>query len=64
MIAAEAVLCAFEIYAAIGLVVALYFVAFKAGKRGPVTLGARVLLIPAAAGLWPYIVKRLLAGPA
>ena len=64
MIAAEAVLCAFELYAAIGLAVALYFVAFEAGKRGSVTPAARLLLIPAAAGLWPYVVKRLLAGPA
>jgi hypothetical protein len=64
MAAAEAVLRGLELYAAIGVVVALYFVVFGLRRVGSVTLGARILLIPAAAGLWPYILKRLLAGPA
>ena len=58
---AAALLWAIELYAAMGVVVALYFVSFALGRFGPVTIGARLLLIPAAAGLWPLIVKRLLA---
>ncbi len=58
---AAAVLCAIELYVAIGAAVALYFVSFALGRFGTVTIGARLLLIPAAAGLWPLIVKRLLA---
>lgn len=58
---AAAVLCAIELYAAIGVVVALYFVSFALGRFGHVTIGARLLLIPAAVGLWPLIVRRLLA---
>jgi hypothetical protein len=64
MAVAEAVLQGLELYASIGVAVALYFVVFGLQRHGPVSLGARVLLIPAAAGLWPYILKRLLAGPA
>jgi len=64
MAAAEAVLWGIELYALLGVAVALYFVVFGLGRFGSVTLGARLLLIPAAAGLWPYILKRLLAGPA
>jgi hypothetical protein len=58
---AAALLSAIELYAAIGVAVALYFVGSALGRFGPVTLGARLLLIPAAVGLWPYIVKRLLS---
>jgi hypothetical protein len=58
---AASVLGAIELYAAIGVAVALYFVSFALGRFGSVTIGARLLLIPAAAGLWPLIVKRLLA---
>ncbi len=64
MAAAEMLVQGVELYAAIGVTVALYFVVFGLQRHGPVTLGARVLLIPAAAGLWPYILKRLMAGPA
>jgi len=64
MAAAEMVVQGIELYAAIGVAVASYFVVFGLKQHGPVTLGARVLLIPAAAGLWPYILKRLLTGPA
>ena len=58
---AAAVLCAIELYVAIGVVVALYFVSFSLGRFGFVTIGARLLLIPAAIALWPLIVRRLLA---
>lgn len=64
MAVAEAMLRGLELYALIGAVVALYFVSFGVARRGPVSLGARLLLIPAAIGLWPYILKRLVAGPA
>ena len=64
MAVAEAMLCGLEAYALIGAVVALYFVGFGAARRGPVSLGARLLLIPGAIGLWPYVLKRLIAGPA
>jgi hypothetical protein len=58
MILLEAVIT----YAAAGLPVALAFVAF--GLRyvlppgTPVTVGARVLLLPGAALLWPYVLWR------
>jgi hypothetical protein len=58
---AAAVLCAIELYAAVGVAVALYFVSFGLSRFGTVTIGARLLLIPAAVGLWPLIVRRLLA---
>jgi hypothetical protein len=58
---AEAVLRALELYAAVGAAVALYFVSFALGRFGTVTIGARLLLIPAAVGLWPLVLKRLLA---
>jgi hypothetical protein len=49
-------------YAAIGLTVALVFVAVGVStvQSAPVTLGARVLLLPAAATLWPLILSRWL----
>jgi hypothetical protein len=62
MAAAELIVRMVELYAAIGIAVALYFVVFALGRFGNVTIGARLLLIPAAVGLWPYLVKRLLAG--
>ena len=58
---AEAVLWAVGLYAAIGVAVALYFVSFALGRFGSVTVGARLLLIPAAAGLWPLVLKRLVS---
>ncbi len=58
---AAALLWAIELYATIGVAVALYFVSFALGRFGSVTIGARLLLIPAAAGLWPLIVRRLLS---
>ena len=50
----------FALYAAIGIVFALAFVAFGVTKvqPAPVSLGARILLIPGAAVLWPYVLKR------
>ena len=57
-------LIALAIYAAAGVVVALAFVAFGItrvlGEPMPVTIGARVLIFPGAAALWPYVLVRWL----
>lgn len=49
-------------YGVAGLVVGLAFVArgISAVQTAPVTLGARVLLLPAAAALWPLVLNRWL----
>jgi len=51
------------LYGAIGLITALAFVAFGVTKvqPAPVSLGARILLVPGAAALWPYVLRRWLA---
>jgi hypothetical protein len=59
---------AFVLYAALGVVIGLVFVAFGVtrvlGGSYPVTLGARILLLPGAAAFWPYVLMRWLrAGP-
>ena len=50
------------LYAVVGAVTALAFVTFGIARvlpaGTPVTLGARVLLIPGAALLWPYVLLR------
>ena len=49
-------------YAAVGLVAALAFVAFGVTRLlphpAPVSLGARILLVPGATVLWPYVLLR------
>jgi hypothetical protein len=51
-------------YAAAGIVTALAFVSFGVERAlphpAPVTIPARILLIPAAAALWPYVLVRWL----
>jgi hypothetical protein len=58
------VLIALAVYAAAGVAVAAAFVAFGVGRvlpaPAPVTLGARVLIFPGAAALWPYVLLRWL----
>jgi hypothetical protein len=51
---------ALALYAAIGLVTALAFVAFGVTRvqPAPVSLGARILILPGAAALWPYVLRR------
>lgn len=53
------------LYAAIGICVALGFVSVGAGqvlgRQTSFTLGARLLLLPGAAALWPYVLYRWLA---
>jgi hypothetical protein len=50
------------LYAVIGAVTGLAFVTFGIARvlpaGTPVTLGARVLLMPGAALLWPYVLLR------
>jgi hypothetical protein len=56
------VLAATGIYALVGVVTALAFVTNGVTKVLPrpvsVTFGARILLLPAAAALWPYVLFR------
>ena len=53
-------LVALGVYAAIGAVTALAFVTFGVTRVQPaaVSLGARILLLPGAAALWPYVLLR------
>jgi len=53
---------ALALYAAIGAVAALAFVAFGVTHVQPasVSLGARILILPGAAALWPYVLFRWL----
>jgi hypothetical protein len=50
------------LYALAGLVTALAFVTTGVTRvlphPVPVTVGARILLVPAAAALWPYVLYR------
>jgi hypothetical protein len=50
------------LYAAIGVVTALAFAAFGATRvqPAPVSLGARILILPGAVALWPYVLLRWL----
>jgi len=52
----------FAIYVAAGLVVGLAFVVFgvTAVQPAPVTVGARILLLPGATALWPLVMSRWL----
>ena len=60
------VLEALAVYAVMGLVTAVLFVAFGLSRvldqSTTVTLGARLLLLPGAAALWPYVLARWLMG--
>jgi hypothetical protein len=50
------------LYALAGLVTALAFVTFGVTRvlphPVPVSIGARILLVPGAAALWPYVLMR------
>jgi hypothetical protein len=50
------------LYAVAGVVTALAFVTFgiKRVQPSPVSLGARILILPGAAALWPYVLTRWL----
>ena len=53
---------ALALYAAVGVVTALAFVTFGVTRVQPasVSLGARILILPGAAALWPYVLLRWL----
>jgi len=57
-------LAALAVYAAAGIVTAVAFVTFGVSRvlpePVPVTIGARILLLPGAAALWPYVLLRWL----
>jgi hypothetical protein len=57
-----AFLTCLALYAAVGLVTAVAFVSFGISQvlphPMPVTLGARILLLPGAFALWPYVLIR------
>lgn len=56
---ANAILLAFGAYGAIGLVFAGWFVAYGAGRLDAAARGmplqVRLILLPGAAALWPYL---------
>ena len=56
------VLYGLALYALIGVVTGLAFVTFGVSQVLPhaatVTAGARILLLPGAAALWPYVLMR------
>jgi hypothetical protein len=53
---------ALALYAAIGAATAVAFVTFGVTRvqRASVSLGARILILPGAAALWPYVLVRWL----
>jgi len=53
---------ALALYAAICVATALAFVSFGVTRVQPVSvsLGARILILPGAAALWPYVLVRWL----
>jgi hypothetical protein len=53
---------AFVLYMAVGLLIGLAFVIFGVVQvqAMPVTLGARILLLPGATVLWPFVLSRWL----
>jgi hypothetical protein len=56
---------ALALYAVIGIATALAFVTFGVTRvqPAPVSLGARILILPGAAALWPYVLLRWLKAP-
>jgi hypothetical protein len=53
---------ALALYAALGVATGLAFVTFGVTRVQPasVSLGARILILPGAAALWPYVLMRWL----
>ena len=62
MSVADAILLALALYAAVGVATAVAFVSFGISQvlphPMPVTFGARVLILPGAFALWPYVAFR------
>ena len=61
-------LYAFGLYAALGIVIGLAFVLSGVTRMldhpAPVSVGARILLFPASAALWPLVLSRWLKSAA
>ena len=59
------VVYALALYGALGVVVAIAFVTFGVTRVLPVsfTPGARIIIFPGAAALWPYVLVRWLKAP-
>ena len=55
-------LAALALYAVVGIATALAFAIFGVTRvqPAPVSLGARILILPGAAALWPYVLVRWL----
>ena len=53
---------ALALYAAVGVVIAVAYVSLGVTRvqPAPVSLGARVLILPGAVALWPYVLTRWL----
>jgi hypothetical protein len=66
MVAAEFILRLAALYAALGLTLAAGFVGAGIPRAlpaaGRLTIGARLLLLPGAALLWPYVLWRWAVG--
>ncbi|HEV2674329.1 MAG TPA: hypothetical protein VGV37_07285 [Aliidongia sp.] len=64
--AARIIVMGVELYGLVGIAVAVGFVTLGILRAmphaGPVTWGARVLLFPGAMVLWPWVLRRWLAG--
>ena len=62
MILLYGLLYALGLYALLGIVTAIAFVSFGVTRVLPysMTVGARVLVLPGAAALWPYVLVRWL----
>jgi hypothetical protein len=60
--AAAIIVYGLALYAACGLATALAFVSFGVTRVQPqsISLGARVLILPGAVALWPYVLIRWL----
>ncbi|MDB5533909.1 MAG: hypothetical protein JWO28_2224 [Hyphomicrobiales bacterium] len=56
----------FLAYAGIGIIIAAGFVLAGVSHVLPgtsMTIGARLLIVPGAIVLWPYVLRRWIAGP-
>jgi hypothetical protein len=53
------------LYLTAGVATGLAFVVFGITRvqAAPVTVGARILLLPGAAALWPFVLRRWLRSP-
>jgi hypothetical protein len=66
-IVAQTILIIVAAYAVVGVLFAVPFVAFGAGRIDPAArstpLGFRLLILPGAAALWPLMLRRWIGAP-